>query len=355
MIVVLVAAVSVTLASALPAQGGQGPTNDAPAQVIGSSGGVTPIVGNLEEAARFYADLVGLTNPLPIRTRSHLDVPYPEVLNNQGTPQATIRQVNLNVPGSVWRIEVLEFREVERTAVDARIQDPGAMTLVLSVRDIDGLLAKLKAGNIQVITPGGQPVPLATGASQARAVLIKAPGGHFVELQQPDPLPVDPALPAGNVIGGHIRVTIADTDATLRLYRDQLGFRPDVGPFMSEASRLKLMGTAGAQFRVTSASVPGVPQQILELIEFKGVDRMPIHTRIQDPGSAKIHLRVSELSTALAAFEAAGGTVATTGGKPMIYNGVPTVIIRDLNNMFMNLQQAEPAPAGASRRGGRPE
>jgi len=41
-----------------------------------------------------------------------------------------------------------------------------------------------------------------------------------------------------------------------------------------------------------------------------------------------------------AAFMAAGGVVATTGGKPYVYNDVPTVIVRDLNNMFMNMQQA---------------
>ena len=41
-----------------------------------------------------------------------------------------------------------------------------------------------------------------------------------------------------------------------RLYRDELGFRPQVGAFAKEASRLALMGTPGAQYRVTSAPVP---------------------------------------------------------------------------------------------------
>jgi catechol 2,3-dioxygenase-like lactoylglutathione lyase family enzyme len=346
----IVTAASVTLAAVLAAQGGQGSVNSVPTQVVGSSGNMSPIVGNLEEGARFYADLLGLTSPPPVRTRSHRDVPPPQVLDNQGTPQATLRQVNFTIPGSVWRLEVLEFTELDRRAADARLQDPGAMTLVLSVRDIDGLLRTLKQGKIQVVTPGGQPVPLTSGATKARAVVVKAPGGHFVELQQPDPLPTDPAMPAGNVIGAHVRVTIADTDATLRLYRDQLGFRPEVGSFTSEPSRLKLMGIAGAQFRVISARVPGIPQQILEFIEFKGIDRTPLHTRIQDPGSAKIHLRVSDLFATITAFKAAGGTVASTDGTYLIYNGVPTVIIRDLNNIFVNLQQQPQPPASAANR-----
>ncbi len=76
----------------LAAQGDQGSTNLQPAQIIGLGGGLTPIVGNLEEAAQFYSDLVGLASPPSILKRSHLDVPYPEVLKNQGTPDATIRR-----------------------------------------------------------------------------------------------------------------------------------------------------------------------------------------------------------------------------------------------------------------------
>ena len=350
MIVGSVMMASVTLATVFAAQGGQGSANSQAAQIIGLGGTMTPIVGDLEEAARFYSDLVGLASPPPILKRSHRDVPYPEVLKNQGTPDATIRQINLKIPNSTWSLEVLEFTELDRKAVSVRPQDPGAVTLVLSVRDVDGLLAKLKRGTIQVVTPGGQPVPLMSGATRARAVLIKTADGHFVELQQPDPLPADPAMAAGNVIGGRVRVTIADTDATLRLYRDQLGLRADAGSFTSDASRLKLMGTADAQFRVTSVSGPSVPQHVLELVEFKGINRTPLHTRIQDPGSAKIGLRVTDLAATMAVLKAAGGTVVTTGGTSYIYRGAPTVIVRDLNNMFMNMQEQSQSPAAAANR-----
>jgi len=338
----ILAAAMVGLVTVVGAQNGAVTGSTAPL-IIGASGNMTPIVGNLEEDAKFYSDLLGLAAPPPIRRRSHKDTPYPEVLKNQGTPDATIRQVNLNVPGSPWKLEVLEFTDIDRTPSHARPQDPGAMTLVLMVRDVDGLLAKLKEDKGEVVTPGGQPVMLTTGAAKARAVVVKAPGGHFVELQQPEPLPSTPNLPAGNVIGGHIRVTIADTDATLRLYRDELGFRPQVGSFVKEASRLVLMGTAGAQYRVTSAPVPGVPDQILEFIEFKNIERKTQRTRIQDPGSSKIQFRPSDVAIAMAKIKAAGGTVATTGVTFMIYMGVPTVIVRDMNNMFINMQQ-QPQP-----------
>ncbi len=350
MIVGIVTAASMALGTAATGQGGQGSVNSQAVQIVGLGGTLTPIVGDLDQAARFYADLAGLASPPPILRRSHRDVPYPEVLKNQGTPDATIRQINLKIPNSTWSLEVLEFSELDRKAVSVRPQDPGALTLVLSVRDVDGLLATLKRGTIQVVTPGGQPVPLMSGATKARAVLIQTADGHFVELQQPDPLPADSATAAGNVIGARVRVTIDDTDATLRLYRDQLGLRAEAGSLTSDPSRLQLMGTAGAQFRVTSVSAQSVPGHVLELVEFKDINRTPLHTRIQDPGSAKIGLRVRDLAATMAALKAAGGTVVTTGGTSYIYRGAPTVIVRDLNNIFMNMQEQSQSAAPAANR-----
>jgi hypothetical protein len=51
-------------------------------------------------------------------------------------------------------------------------------------------------------------------------------------------------------------------------------------------------------------------------------------------------------------IKAAGGTVATTGGTYMIYMGVPTVIVRDMNNIFVNMQQQPqpPVPAATAAR-----
>jgi len=346
----ILAAASVTLGTTAVGQRGQGAADAQAVQIIGLGGTLTPIVGNLDESARFYSDLAGLAAPPRILRRSHRDVPYPEVLKNQGTPDATIRQINLKIPNSTWSLEVLEFSELDRKAVSVRPQDPGAVTLVLWVRDLDGLLATLKRSPIQVVTPGGQPVPLMSNATKARAILIQTADGHFVELQQPDPLPADAATAAGNVIGARVRVTIADTDATLRVYRDQLGLRAEVGSFTSDPSRVKLMGTAGAQWRLTSVSGQSAPAHVLELVEFKGIDRTPRQTRIQDPGSAKIGLRVRDIAATMAALKAAGGTVVTTGGTSYIYRGAPTVIVRDLNNMFMNMQEQSQSSAAAADR-----
>ena len=345
-----VVAAGVVMTALLPAQGNQAPeARTAPVDVVGSSGNMSPIIGNLDEALHFYVDLLGYQMPRQPRKVSHADVPFPELLNNQGTPDATLRWVSVFIPGK-WRLELLEFGDIGRTPVVARPQDPGAMTLVLQVRDLDALLAKLKAAKVPVVTTGSQPITLTSSSGKVRAVTVKDPVGHFVELEQPDPLPASGAPTDGNVLGSRVRITVADTDDTLRLYRDKLGFKAQVGPFASDATRLRLMGMPNAQFRITETAVPNVPDQVLEFIEFKGIDRTPLRGRISDPGSSRIQLRVRDLPTAITEFKAVGGVVTSTGGKSVMVDRTPSVIVRDMNNIFVIMQQPAPAPPATANR-----
>jgi hypothetical protein len=287
--------------------------------------------------------------PRQPRKISHADVPYPVLLDNQGTPDATLRWVSIYVPGK-WRLELLEFGDIERTPVVARPQDPGAMTLVLQVRDLDALLGKLKAAKVPVVTTGGQPITLTSSSGRVRAVTVKDPVGHFVELEQPDPLPATGAPADGNILGSRVRITVADTDDTLRLYRDKFGFKTQVGPFASDATRLRLMGLEKAQFRITETTIPNVPDQVLEFIEFKGIDRTPLRGRISDPGSSRIQLRVRDLATAINEFKAVGGVVTSTSGKSVMVDKTPSVIVRDMNNIFVIMQQPAPTPPATANR-----
>jgi len=346
-----VVAASAVMAAVLTAQSNQAPpARPAPVDVVGSSGNMSPIVADLDEAIHFYRDLIGMTMPRPPRMVSHADVPFPELLNNQGTPTGRLRWVSVFIPGSRWRLELLEFGEVDRKPVTARPQDPGAMTLVLQVRDLDALLARLKQEQVTVVTSGAQPLTLASASGKVRAVTVKDPAGHFVELQQPDPLPTAGVPAEGNILGARVRITVADTDDTLRLYRDKFGFNPEVGSFGSDATRLRLMGIPNAQFRVTTAAVPNVPDQFLEFIEFKAIDRAPLRGRIYDPGSSRIQLRVRDLPTAMNEFKAAGGVVTSTGGKSVMVDKIPSVIMRDMNNIFVIMQQPAPAPPATANR-----
>jgi len=310
-------------------------------EVVGSSGTGSPIVSSLDASTAFYVGLLGLTSDAPT-IASAKDTPPPPILRLEGTPDGRMRWNHVPYPGSGWRSEFLEFTEIERSAAQLRIQDPGTATIVLRVRDIDALVAKLKQAGTPVVTRGGAPVTMQAATGTYRAIIVRDPDGHFVEFRQPDQIPAD--APQGMVIGGHVRIAIADTDATMRLYRDLLGFQPRLGLFSGDKAFAALTGLAdGAQYRLTNAPVPGRPELTLEFIEFRGVDRKPLRSRIQDPGSVRLSFNVRDLDAAVTKFTSTGGAVVTTGGKPVsLGQGAPYILVRDLNNFYIILRQQAP-------------
>jgi catechol 2,3-dioxygenase-like lactoylglutathione lyase family enzyme len=306
-------------------------------EVLSSSGVISPIVADYDRSLQFYHGLLGLEAPAP-RIASAKDSPPPPLLNLQGTPDGRMRWSHVTFPGTQWWAEPLEYTEVERQAVQPRLQDPGAATIIFRVRDIDTMSARLQRAGTPIVTPGGTPVAVEIGSSIGRALLVKDPDGHFVELVQPPA--IAPDAPPTDVIGAGVRLTIGDTDKTVHLYRDQLGFQPTVGSFAKNASYAALTGLSGAELRLTTAPVPGEPRLAFEFVEFRGVDRSAVRARIQDPGSMKFQFVVRSLDTAAAKFLAAGGSVVSTGGKPVSLGPAgPHLIVRDPNNFYLILQQ----------------
>ena len=132
----------------------------------------------------------------------------PGHLHLHGLPQARLRFIGARMPGIRCGVELVEINNVERTPVRRRMQDPGAVTLILLVRDLDAAFAKLKAAGVPVVTTGGAPLAM-SATNKTRAVIVQDPDGHFVELAQLDPLPATTAPASSNVIGIRLRVTVA--------------------------------------------------------------------------------------------------------------------------------------------------
>jgi len=275
----------------------------------------------------------------------------PALLNFLGAPTSQVRFSSVRIPGSTLTVEIVEYKDIDRKPVQPRLQDPGAVRLILIVRDIDSLLAHLKTQGVPVVTAGGAPVTLAR--ERARAVIVKDPDGFFIELLQPSVLPETNAPAGGNVIGARFGLTINDTDQTLKVYRDLLRFQPQVDPtFVSEDFRQNLMNTRGAQIRLTTAKIPGSAVEV-EFAEFKGIDRKPIGTRIQDPGSTRLQLRVRDADATVKTLVANGGSVVTTGGEggPILMSGLRVAIVREPNNLFLVIMTQAARPARGARAG----
>ena len=153
-------------------------------EVVGAAGTVSPIVVSLDRSLTFYQGTLGLKSDA-IREASAKETPPPLILTLEGTPEGRMRWSHVTFPGTMWWAEPLEFGDVERKAAQPRIQDPGAVTLIFAVRDLDSILAKVKKAGTPVVTPGGLPVRVEAGGTKGRAILVKDPDDHFIELIQP--------------------------------------------------------------------------------------------------------------------------------------------------------------------------
>ena len=140
----------------------------APPHAVTGACHVSPIVHDLDRSARFYHDLIGLDL---VPTPPGGPLPWdedPGHLHLHGLPQARLRFIGARMPGIRCGVELVEISNVDRTAVQRQMQDPGAVTLILLVRDLDAAFAKLDAAGTPMVSTGGRPLSMSTTARLAR-------------------------------------------------------------------------------------------------------------------------------------------------------------------------------------------
>jgi catechol 2,3-dioxygenase-like lactoylglutathione lyase family enzyme len=308
---------------------------------------VSPIVSDLEKSARFYHDLLGmdLMPPPPPGT-----LPWdtdPGHLNLHGLPDARLRFIQARMPGVRCGIELVEFANVDRKPVRRRYQDPGAVTIILTVRDIDAAFAALHKAGAHVVTTSGAPINMST-ANKTRAVIVQDPDGHYVELAQIDPAPPTTVAAASNVTSIRLRLAVADVDEALAYYQNALGVQGSVRPFTRSPNVMDMAGLPpSGEYQLATIQMPGtaLPGLVFELIGFRGLEsaKTPVPSRVQDPGSFRLQLTMGSIDAALERLKRSGASVISTGGVPvsMTFGGRPwrLSVVPDPNNLFLIVQQ----------------
>jgi catechol 2,3-dioxygenase-like lactoylglutathione lyase family enzyme len=305
----------------------------APAGEVLGVGNFIHVVSNLDKSIEFYRDVIGLD--LTGAPGPHLFAPNGVVSTLYDAPGDS-RVASLRIPGSEMAIEIVEFKNGNATPTRPRLQDPGAILLRLTMRDLGPVMARVKQSKTPVMTTGGEPVD--------REVVVKDPDGIFVRLTQLEPAPPTSAPATANVIGAGFGITIADTAKSMQLYRDVLGFQPSIDTaFHADEKQAAVLGTPGAQLRRSTAVIPGSSMQ-MEFLEFKGIDSKPARSAIHDPGSSVLRLRVRDIDRIVKALGAAGDPVASAGGEAVSIGRSRAVIVRELNNLFLQPMQTGPTP-----------
>ena len=209
----MIAMAAFVAAGAAFAQSGSG--GSAPALVVGSGNYFSPIVRDLDAALAFYRDGLGLEVQGPPGDAAA----NPALRDMFGLPDARIRWAVARTPAAAGGVEIVEISNAGGQQLERKLADPGANCLVVTVRDLDGTLARLRKLGAPLVSIGGEPVTIGQGT---RIVIVRDPDGNFVELSQPAELPSS-APPNANVIGVRVRLAVADVVAAARLYQNDLG------------------------------------------------------------------------------------------------------------------------------------
>jgi lactoylglutathione lyase len=104
-------------------------------------------VADLDRSLGFYRDLLGFEEL------------WRRVVTDQyigtlvGYPGVEIHQALLRIPGSDHCLELLDYRDVERTHVDTRTANPGTAHICLIVEDLAALHARLCEAGVEFVSP----------------------------------------------------------------------------------------------------------------------------------------------------------------------------------------------------------
>ena len=141
-------------------------------------------VQDLERSVRFYEE-IGLT----CVARWSRSEPYIQRLVGY-FPDVTLEIALLEIPTTTFALEILEYRNVAKTPVDARPANPGTGHLCFFVDDLDELYTRLRTKGVSFESE----VQTSTAGiwNGGRIVYMIDPDGIRVELAQLPPTTTDP-------------------------------------------------------------------------------------------------------------------------------------------------------------------
>src|SRR4051812_41833602 len=173
----------------------QAPAAPAPGSglVVGSGNFFSPIVANLERSIAFYRDGLGLdvTGP-PSNAADNAPL-----RNMFGLPGAQLRWTIARPTGARNGVEIIEISKAGSRALNRRITEPGAMTLVTSTPNVEQAVLRLQEHGGTRLGPKAK-----ANATGTRVAVVRDPDDHFVALMA--------SAPTAGPLPPRIRLTVQD-------------------------------------------------------------------------------------------------------------------------------------------------
>jgi len=232
---------------------------------IQSIGPILTTVADMDRSVDFYSKV------LTFERISDREVGGEEVEHLFGVFGARVRLVDMKLGDE--SIELAQFfaPRGRPVPVDSRSNDLWFQHIAIIVSDMDRAYAILRQNRVEYASSAPQRLPdWNKNAGGIRAFYFKDPDQHPVEILWFPEGKGDPKWhrPSGRIFLGidHTAITVSDTDASLKFYRDLLGLRVAGESENYGTEQEHLNNVFGAHLRITALRAPAGPG--IELLEY---------------------------------------------------------------------------------------
>jgi len=228
-------------------------------------GPIQMTVGDMDRAVSFYSQV------LTFEKISDTEVHGDEVEQLFGVFGARVRLVRMRLGNE--SIELAQFLAPRGRPIpgDSRSNDLWFQHIAIIVSDMDRAYAILRRNKVEHASSGPQLLPdWNKNAGGIRAFYFKDPDDHPLEILQFPPDKGNPKWhqPSDHLFLGidHTAIAVADTDSSLKFYRDLLGFRVASESENYGTEQEHLNNVFGARLRITALRTDAGPG--IELLEY---------------------------------------------------------------------------------------
>ena len=236
-----------------------------PAQLVENTDAIGITVSDMDRAVDFYSRV------LTFEKVSDTEVAGDNYEHLQGVFGLRMRIVRLRLGDEF--IELTEYLAPHGRPipVDSRSNDRWFQHIAIIVSDMDRAYRLLRQNKVEHASSGPQRLPdWNKNAGGIWAFYFKDPDGHPVEVLQfpPDKGPEKWHRPSDKLFLGidHTAIVVADTDASVKFYRDLLGMRVAGESENYGTEQEHLNNVFGARLRITALRGAGGPG--IELLEY---------------------------------------------------------------------------------------
>jgi catechol 2,3-dioxygenase-like lactoylglutathione lyase family enzyme len=333
-------AMALALACSLPARGAE----EARVREVGCAG-VTVL--DLDRSLAFYEKVLDFRKELE---EEDTGAPY-EALTGVFALRTRTARVRLGAEC----IDLTEYLGPKGRLfpANARSNDRSFQHVAIVVADMDRAYARLRAAKVEHASSGPQRLPdWNPKAAGIRAFYFRDPDRHVLEViwfPAGKGAPRWQERPRGALFLGidHTAIVVADTQTSLRLYRDVLGLAVAGESDNHGDEQARLNGVEGAHLRITTlraARGPGV--ELLQYLAPAGGRPYPADARPNDLIHWQTTLRVASLDEAGRAALGAGATLASRAPADLAGSRLGllrALLVRDPDGHALLLAESRPA------------